>query len=144
MTDSLSSHYDIDTVSDIQPQDWDRFRTDLQALISYFELSPLFQVRPTLTNTVKFSRDSVEVSFRGVEVILCRTRGMTTVRSTFEGVEDLFIRALILIYSHHGRGRTAVFATGSNSAWDIAREVTGQATSREGLAPPELPMTKAG
>lgn len=133
MTDYLSSKYDVDTIADIDPSDWDRFRTDFQALISYFELSPRFQVRPTVTDAVKSRRDSVQVPFRGVEVTLCRSRGMTVIKSQFEGVEDLFVRALIVLYIHHSSGKTAVLASGSEAAWGTAKVIAEQATSRAGV-----------
>jgi hypothetical protein len=133
VTNFLSSHYDIDTIADIDPSDWDRFRTDLQALISYFQLSSIFQVRLTVNGSVKSWPDSVQVPFWGVEIALCRTRGMTTIKNKFEGVEDLFVRALIVLYSHHGRGKTAVFASGSEGAWGAARTIAEQATNRTGV-----------
>ncbi len=133
MTVSLSSKYDVDTISDIDPADWDRFRTDFQALISYFEHSPNFRTRPTVKDTVKSWRDSVQVPLRDFEVALCRTRGMTVIKSRFQAVEDLFVRALIITYCYHGKDSTAVFASGSESAWDMARQIAEQATSRAGI-----------
>lgn len=133
MTDFLASHYDVDTIDDISRDDWDRFQADLQALITYFEISPHFKVRPTITDTVKSWDDSIRVPFRGTEIVLCRTRGMTAIKSQFEAVEDLFIRALIVIYGYHGKGKIAVIASGSEGAWSVAEVIAEQATSRVGV-----------
>lgn len=86
----LTSQYDIDTIADIDQDCWDLFREDLQALLAFFENSPNLIKRPTITGGVKSWQDSVQVPFWGVEVALCRTRGMTTIRNKFEIAESYF------------------------------------------------------
>lgn len=139
----LTSQYDIDTIADIDPSSWDLFREDLQALLAFFENAPNLIKRPTITGAVKSWQDSVQVPFWGAEIALCRTRGMTTIRNKFEVAEDLLLRAMIALYVHHGQGKTAVFASGSHSAWDAAKTLAEKATNRAGVGSTQITVDSA-
>lgn len=133
MSGFLSSRYQITTHCDIPAFSWSLFQVEAHELLEHFDCSGHFSESIVVSKPTESGPYSVAISLRGMTVTLCRSSGVTDIKTTFEGIEDLVVRSLVVLYAHHGREHVEVSGSGSDDGWRVAEKIVMAATRRPAI-----------